>query len=45
VTPTITDRDFTIVTLQGSRAVIDDAAETDEAEGAAAEAAEGDAED
>jgi large subunit ribosomal protein L25 len=27
VTPTITDRDFTIVTLQGSRAVIDDAAE------------------
>jgi large subunit ribosomal protein L25 len=45
VTPTITDRDFTIVTLQGSRAVIDDAAETNEAEGAAAEAAEGDAED
>lgn len=45
VTPTITDRDFTIVTLQGSRAVIDDAAGTDEAEGAAAEAAEGGAED
>jgi large subunit ribosomal protein L25 len=45
VTPTITDRDFTIVTLQGSRAVIEDAAETDEAEGAEAEAAEGDAED
>ena len=46
VSPTITDRDFTIVTLQGSRAVIDEAAETDgEAEGedgeAEAEATEG----
>jgi large subunit ribosomal protein L25 len=48
VTPTITDRDFTIATLQGSRAVIEDAAETEEAEGAEgaeAEGAEGEAED
>jgi large subunit ribosomal protein L25 len=40
VTPTITDRDFTIVTLQGSRAVVEEAAETEEADEAEAEAAE-----
>lgn len=50
VTPTITDRDFTIVTLQGSRAVIEEAEEAEaaeEAEGveAEAEAAEGEGED
>ncbi|MCC5994908.1 MAG: 50S ribosomal protein L25/general stress protein Ctc [Oceanicaulis sp.] len=38
VVPTITDRDFTIATMQGSRAVIEDEAETDE------ETAEADAE-
>lgn len=43
VTPTITDRDFTIATLQGSRAVIDAAAEDGDEEAADA-AAEGDAE-
>jgi large subunit ribosomal protein L25 len=44
VTPTITDRDFTIATMQGSRAVIEDEAEAEEAEAEAeveAEAAEG----
>lgn len=40
VTPTITDRDFTIVTLQGSRAVIEEAAEADEAVEAEADEAE-----
>jgi len=43
--PTITDRDFTIATMQGSRAVIEDEAEdedeTAEGEEAGAEAAEG----
>ncbi|MCP2669329.1 50S ribosomal protein L25/general stress protein Ctc [Maricaulaceae bacterium EIL42A08] len=49
VTPAITDRDFTIATMQGSRAVIE--AEGEEAEGgeeateAEAETAEGDAEE
>ena len=45
VTPTITDRDFTIATLQGSRAVIE--AASDDAEGGEAEAgdAEGEAEE
>jgi large subunit ribosomal protein L25 len=45
VEPTITDRDFTIATMQGSRAVIEDEAEEDaeagEGEEAEAEAAEG----
>ena len=48
VTPTITDRDFTIVTLQGSRAVIEEAAEAEaaeDAEGGAAEAAAVESED
>ena len=52
VTPAITDRDFTIATMQGSRAVIEDEAEdSEEAEGseeateAEAETAEGDAEE
>lgn len=46
VEPTITDRDFTIATMQGSRAVIEDEAEDDEdaeAEGAEGEEAEGEA--
>jgi len=38
-TPTITDRDFTVATLQGSRAVL----KADEEEGAEAETAEGEA--
>lgn len=45
VVPTITDRDFTIVTVQGSRAIIEDAADADgeaeEADGEAVEAEEG----
>ncbi len=46
VTPTITDRDFTIATLQGSRAVIEAADdEGGEAAEGEAEAAEGEAED
>jgi len=45
VTPTITDRDFTIVTLQGSRAVIEEAAEDEEAAEAEVAAAEAEAED
>ena len=39
VEPTITDRDFTIATMQGSRAVIDDEIEDEDAEG---EEADGD---
>lgn len=53
VKPTITDRDFTIATMQGSRAVIDDAADADadaeedaaDAEAEASDEAEAEAED
>lgn len=49
VTPTITDRDFTIATMQGARVMVEDEEETeeDEAEGdeAEAEAAEGEGEE
>lgn len=49
VTPAITDRDFTIATMQGSRAVIEAEGEEaeggEEATGAEAETAEGDAEE
>lgn len=46
VTPTITDRDFTIATVQGARVMLEEEEETDgeEAEGEEAEAAEGEGE-